>query len=65
MDVKSPHFGPCLFPVSLEDDCSCFVDDSDIGGSECHYASCVAEFTHAEQGVGEQWHDVTVLASRW
>jgi len=65
MDVESPHFGPCLFPVSLEDDCSFFVDDFDISGSECHCASCVAEFTHAEQVVGERWHDLTVLASRW
>ena len=39
MDVELPHFGPCLFPVSLEDDFSCFVDDFDIGGSECHCAS--------------------------
>ncbi len=53
MDVKLPHVGPCLFPVSLEDDCPFFVDDFDIGGSECHFTSCVAEFAHAKQVVGK------------
>ena len=65
MDVELPHFGPCLFPVSLENDCFCFVDDFDVSVGENHCASCVAEFTHAEKIVGERWHDVTILASRW
>ncbi len=64
MDVELPHFGPCLFPVSLENDCTCFVNDFDVGVSEDHCASCIAEFDYAEQVVGKGCHDMAVLGSR-
>ena len=64
MNVELPHVCPCLLPVSLENGCSGFVDNFDVGANEDYCASCVAEYSHAEQVVGEGAHDVTVFGSR-
>jgi hypothetical protein len=53
INVEPTHFCPCLFPESVENECSIFAKYFDVGASEDDCASCIAEFSHAEQVVGE------------